>query len=384
MHALVTADTVGGVWTYARELVTGLVRRGVRVTLVSFGEIPTVEQTDWMQGLPGLDYRPTAFRLEWMQDAEADIQASSEYLRSIVSEVRPDVLHLNQYCYGALPTDIPKIVVAHSDVVSWWVAVHGVEPKDSSWMNWYRTVVAEGLAGASVVVAPSAWMLQQTQRHYGQFPQSKVIYNGRNPGLFNPYTSKEDLVVSVGRLWDAGKQVRLLLAHDHRIPVAIIGSQEHPEKRMEEMARSGSSSCRPARSNVNFHGAQPHPRLAQTLSRASIYAATSCYEPFGLAPLEAALSNCALIANDIPPFREIWGETARYFDTNDAHGLAQAVETLASNPELRREYASRALGRARQRYTAEQMVESYVGLYSEMVSCSPRSAEPIQAGVALR
>ena len=31
MHALVTADTVGGVWTYTRELVTGLVQRGVRV-----------------------------------------------------------------------------------------------------------------------------------------------------------------------------------------------------------------------------------------------------------------------------------------------------------------------------------------------------------------
>jgi glycogen synthase len=96
MHALVTADTIGGVWTYARELVTGLVRRGVRVTLVSFGDIPTPEQTEWMQTLTGFSYRPTAFRLEWMQDADSDIQASSEYLRALISEVRPDILHLNQ------------------------------------------------------------------------------------------------------------------------------------------------------------------------------------------------------------------------------------------------------------------------------------------------
>ena len=40
MHVLVTADSLSGSWTYARELVTGLVTRGVRVTLVSFGEIP--------------------------------------------------------------------------------------------------------------------------------------------------------------------------------------------------------------------------------------------------------------------------------------------------------------------------------------------------------
>jgi glycogen(starch) synthase len=68
MHILVTADTLGGVWTYTRELVAGLVRGGDRVTLVSFGDIPTAAQTTWMEGLPDLDYRPTAFKLEWMLD----------------------------------------------------------------------------------------------------------------------------------------------------------------------------------------------------------------------------------------------------------------------------------------------------------------------------
>ena len=80
MHILVTADTLGGVWTYTRELVTGLVRRGDRVTLVSFGDIPTGAQTRWMDGLANLDYRPTAFKLEWMLDSEADMEASSQYL----------------------------------------------------------------------------------------------------------------------------------------------------------------------------------------------------------------------------------------------------------------------------------------------------------------
>src|SRR5579859_404781 len=84
MHILVTADTLGGVWTYTRELVTGLVRCGDRVTLVSFGDIPTATQTRWMDGLANLDYRPTAFKLEWMLDSEADMEASSHYLQSII------------------------------------------------------------------------------------------------------------------------------------------------------------------------------------------------------------------------------------------------------------------------------------------------------------
>ena len=49
MHVLVTTDTLSGVWTYTRELVSGLVSRGLRVTLVSLGEVPLPEQTAWME-----------------------------------------------------------------------------------------------------------------------------------------------------------------------------------------------------------------------------------------------------------------------------------------------------------------------------------------------
>src|SRR5215831_19229026 len=118
MHILVTADTIGGVWTYTRELVSGLIRCGLKVTLVSFGDIPRPEQTEWMEGLAALDYHPTAFKLEWMQDCESDLAASADYLLSIVREAKPDLLHLSQFYYGGLPCSVPRVVVAHSDVVS--------------------------------------------------------------------------------------------------------------------------------------------------------------------------------------------------------------------------------------------------------------------------
>src|SRR6185312_11440294 len=210
MHVLVTADTIGGVWTYARELVTGLSRRGVRVTLVSMGEIPSPQQIQWMDGLRGVDFRPTAFRLEWMQDAEEDLAASTDYLLSIIGEEKPDLLHLNQYCYGGLPVEIPRIVVAHSDVTSWWAGVHGDLPRDTPWYRWYRQALIMGISGATTVVAPSKWMLEQVARYYIQPEHTAVIYNGRNPGLFNPHGTKEELVACVGRLWDSAKQVTLL------------------------------------------------------------------------------------------------------------------------------------------------------------------------------
>ena len=100
MHVLITADTIGGVWTYTRELVTQLSRKGIRVTLVSFGEIPTSSQTEWLEELTDVSLHPTAFRLEWMQDSQGDLEQSATLLKDIIGETKPDILHFNQFYYG--------------------------------------------------------------------------------------------------------------------------------------------------------------------------------------------------------------------------------------------------------------------------------------------
>ncbi len=363
MRVLLTADTVGGVWTYARELATGLARRGVQVILVSFGHMPEPRQMAWTEGLRNLDFRPTAFRLEWMQDSAEDIAASSDYLLSIIRETNPDILHLSQFCYGALNVDLPKIVVAHSDVVSWWVAVHGDEPPASKWIRWYRDTVQQGLRGATSVVAPSRWMLAQIERHYGQQKRSGVIYNGRNPQFFNAHGEKENLVLTVGRLWDAAKQVSLLTECDCGLPVIIAGSTEHPDEAYR--AESGQILCQ---GTLELKGNQTPEQVQSLLSRASIYAATSRYEPFGLALVEAAFSRCAIVANDIPSFRELWGETACYFDTNDPDCLRETVAGLHSDNELRRYQAELAYQRARRRFTVDRMVEEYLDVYERLTA----------------
>lgn len=367
MHALITADTVGGVWTYVRELVTGLCRSGVRVTLVSFGNIPEVEQTTWLESLENVDYRPTAFRLEWMQDAEADVEESTKYLASVVDEIRPDVLHLNQYCYGALAVDVPRVVVAHSDVVSWWCAVHKEEPPDSEWMRWYRRTVKAGLSAAEVVVAPSQWMMQAIRAHYPVPKNSKVIHNGRNRNLFNPHITKEKFAASVGRLWDAGKQVSLLNQIASPVLVKVAGASSHPESASCGEGTKGSD-------HVQFLGHQNEAQLRGMMARAAMYVATSRYEPFGLALVEAALSRCAIVANDIPSFRELWGDSVAYFKANDAKSLEEVMTRLSENDGERTSYANLAYEHARQHFSTEKMTEEYLRLYRMLVGAEATAA----------
>ncbi|MGA2375018.1 MAG: glycosyltransferase family 4 protein [Candidatus Sulfotelmatobacter sp.] len=372
MHVLVTADTMSGSWSYTRELVTGLVTRGVRVTLVSFGEIPLPEQTAWMDLLHGLEYRPTAFRLEWMDEAPQDLHESSDFLASLAREVRPDLLHLHQFCHGDLPVNVPRVVMAHGDLVSWSEAVQGCSPRPTRTLKWYRETVIRGITAADAVIAPSAWMLDTLRATYTRPRRGAVIYPGRNPIFFNPYVSKEDSVLSVGRLLDAGKQVHLLTQHAQPFPVCIVGAEQTvPVPRLPIRADVKVST---EQNSVAVRGPQTDAQLRALYSRAAIYAATARYEPLGIAALEAAFSRCAIVANDIPSFREFWGDAALYFRTNDAGSLAETLRQLDADRALRQAYADRAFTRARERFTTKRMIDDYLDLYRSVVSANTLAA----------
>jgi len=370
VHVLVTADTLSGAWTYTRELVTGLVTRGVRVTLVSFGEIPLPEQTTWMDHLHGLDYRPTAFRLEWMQEAEDDLPESSAFLAALVRELRPDVLHLNQFCYGDLQVDVPRVVMAHGDLLTWTQAVGA--PRANRPMKWYRDTIVRGIEGADALLAPSAWMLDRISACYGYPQRGEVIYPGRNPIFFNPYVSKDDCVLAVGRMVDASKQVFLLTQHAHPMPVCIVGA-EHTVPTLRLPIRADVKVAID-QTSVAIRGPQTEAQLRALYSRASIYAATARYEPLGMPALEAAFSRCAIVANDIPSFREVWGDAALYFRTNDAASLAESIRMLNDDRPMRRAYAELAYTRARERFTTKRMIDDCLSLYRSLVSVSSAAA----------
>jgi glycosyltransferase involved in cell wall biosynthesis len=204
-------------------------------------------------------------------------------------------------------------------------------------------------------------MMSQVREYYLQPARALVIYNGRSPELFDFQEEKQDAVLSVGRVWDSGKQVQMLLKREQAVPVWIAGPQDHPEK-------PGQVEPEVKARNVRFWGEQPQAALCGLFSRASIYAATSRYEPFGLAPVEAALSGCALVANDIPVFHELWGEAACYFTKDDPDALASAVRRLSGDRELLRQYARKACEVALSRFTAERMASQYEAIYQSVAA----------------
>src|SRR4051812_42583708 len=156
---LLTADTVGGVWTYALELARALAPHGIEIALATMGALLSPEQHAEAASLSNLLVFESRFKLEWMEDPWADVEEAGEWLLQLERCIRPDIVHLNGYAHGALPFRAPVLVVGHSCVLSWWQAVKG-EPAPSHW-NCYRNEVTRGLRAADLVLAPTEAMLGQ-------------------------------------------------------------------------------------------------------------------------------------------------------------------------------------------------------------------------------
>jgi len=350
---LMTADTVGGVWTYALELARGLGERGVEVALAALGAPIHELQHEKAERIPGVRVFEGHFKLEWMDDPWRDVQKAGEWLLNLERRICPDVVHLNNFAHGALAWNAPTVVVGHSCVLSWWQAVKR-EPAPEH-CDRYREEVTAGIAAADLVVAPSAAMLASLAEHYGPLHQGRVIANGRDARLFRP-TAKEKMVFSSGHLWDEAKNLQALEAVAPQLPwpVFVAGDSQ----------QTGGGEIRPH--NTRLLGRLSQRALAAWLGRSSIYALPARYEPFGLSVLEAALSGCALVLGDIPSLREIWRNRAVFVPPDDPAALQREILSLIEQPDRRHSLAAGAHQRALE-YTPERMVDAYLEAYAHVL-----------------
>ena len=352
MKVLLTADTVGGVWTYAADLACALAARDIQVALATMGAPLSADQRAAVRTLPsGVAVYSSAFKLEWMADPWDDVERAGTWLLDLEARLRPEVVHLNGYTHGALPWRAPRLVVGHSCVLSWWDAVRG-GPAPAEWYR-YREAVRRGLQAADLAIAPTAAMLAALERNYGPLPASRVVPNGRHapPPSAQP-APKEPFVLSAGRLWDEAKNVAALAAVAPRLPwpVYVAGDQTHPDGGQAALA------------SVHCLGPLAPAALWHWFARAAIYCLPARYEPFGLSALEAGLAGCALVLGDIPSLREVWGDAAVFVPPDDSAALERTLTALIAHPERRAALATAAHERARA-FTPDRMVDGYLTAY---------------------
>jgi glycosyltransferase involved in cell wall biosynthesis len=356
-HVLMTLDAVGGVWRYAMDLAAGLAGQGYAFTFAGFGPPPSPSKRAEAERIGQVLWFDAP--LDWLAADETQLNGIPDLIHATVVDYGIDLVHLNlpsQAC--GLQLDIPVLVVSHSCVVTWFAAVrHSAVPAD--W-QWQLRLNRQGFDVADAVLAPSHAHAEALQASYGPIEGLQVVHNGTNANL--AVAHKEAMVFAAGRWWDDGKNGALLdgAAGRSAWPIVMAGPSQGPNGQRSELR------C------VRALGELPHTEVSHWMARAAIVASPSRYEPFGLAPLEAANAGAALVLADIPTYRELWDGAALFAGPDDVPAFAEALNRLASDDAMRHEFSARARHRSR-RYTVDAQVDAMHSLYHNMLQ--PRAVQ---------
>jgi glycosyltransferase involved in cell wall biosynthesis len=346
---LMTADAVGGVWTYAVDLARGLSRIGVETTLVVLGPSPTPDQLAQAHAVPRLTLVDTRLPLDWMATEAAEILEVGAAVRGLARGIGADLVHLNSPALAAGGGfSAPVIGACHSCLATWWGAVKdGPMPAD---FRWRSQSLWQGMLACDALVAPTAAFAEATAHTY-EIPRPFAVHNGRSAASVAS-NRRERIVFTSGRLWDDGKNIAVL---DQA--AALIDAPLHAAGSLQG----------PAGGPVTLRHAQALGRLsadavAAWLSRAPVFASSALYEPFGLGVLEAAQAGCALVLSDIPTFRELWDGAAVFVPADDPEAYAAAFVELLAQPAQAERLGAQARARSA-RYTVGAMTAGVLDVY---------------------
>ncbi len=367
MRVLLSTDTVGGVWDHTVELARRLHDDGHDVLCAVIGE-PRDERLAHLP--PGVEVTWRDHRLEWMPDAAADVFAAGAWMRATSALWAADVVHLNQMAYAAHPFAAPVVTVVHSDVLSWFREVRGEDAPPADWAAYTRWV-REGLAASEAVVAPTRYQADLVLRHYGR-EVDRVVHNGIAAPADAERGDLPPVLLNVGRAWDMAKGVSVLdraldLLGDDAPEAHLLGETAAPHGERVETRR------------LTAHGRVERADVDAWMRRAGVYVAPSLYEPFGLAPLEAAMHGCALVLSDAGSFRELWDGCALFHPRGDAEALADALSSVCGDAKLRARLGSGARTRALRRYTGDRMAAAYLELYHDLTHGAGAARRPTMA-----
>jgi glycogen synthase len=294
-----------------------------------------------------------------MVDAAVDVGRAAAWLANLARSWGSDVVHLNQMAYpGAAPFGPPSLVTVHSDVFSWFSEVRGVTAP-AGW-EWYWNAVSSGLRAATHTAAPSRYQANLLKRHY-RIADASVIHNGVDGGPAEEGPKpRSTSVVTAARAWDEAKGMRtfddaITAMGDSAPDVHLFGGLDGPDGEV----------FRPLR--LKSEGILSNSELRRRLQCATIYCAPSLYEPFGLAPAEAAAAGCALVLSDIGSFRELWDGCALFFPPGDSARLTDAIRSLMHDPERVAKLGAVSAARARERYSVDRFANDYLSLYFDLM-----------------
>ncbi len=292
-------------------------------------------------------------------------------LRRLVAEHQIDIIHAQHRTAGYFAELLQR--------------QHGVPNAVTVHDPWHSTPFKRWHGGLfRRVIAVSEFIRQELILKF-HFPPERVrtIHNGVDPARFAGITSEqreqfrsqygiaadEVVLTQIGRISRAKGQSQLiqalgLLPKEIKYRCLIVGEGRERPQLERETNRLG------LHDKVTFCGFRDD--IPVVLAGSDVMVLPSRHEPFGLAVVEAMLSNVAVIATNAGGVPEIitHGKDGLLFQPGDVGTFARHLDELVRDPELRCRLAEAGHKTAQARFLLSRMVDETEAYYREIIAQS--------------
>ena len=357
----------GGSGVVASELGLELARRGFEVHFIA-SRLP-FKLRSFESNVFFHESAPAFYPV--FEDAPSNLALATKMVE-VAENQKLDVLHVHYAMPFAtsaylarqimLPQQLGVVTTLHGTDIT----VVGAEPA-------FFRVTQFSIQSSDRITSVSRYLKERAQETFGITKPIEVIYNFVDPDVFSPHAQ--------GKLRLAGPDTKVLMhASNFRavknIPVIIQTFAEVRKRLQAKLVMVGDGPERAGAEqlarelgvhrDVLFLGNQDC--MEELLPLADIFLLPSSSERFGLVALEAMSAEVPVVASNAGGIPEVveHGFTGFLHDPGNVAGYVASSLKLLQNEPLRRTMGRSGRRVARERFSADEMVQRYVKVYESL------------------
>ncbi|WP_028845354.1 glycosyltransferase family 4 protein [Thermodesulfovibrio thiophilus] len=281
-------------------------------------------------------------------------------LKFLKSNANPLVVNFS----NTLPVFYKNKVITIHDII------HLKHPVSYSYRKYYEIIFPLMIKYSRHIITVSEFSKKEISTYFGiSNDKISVVYNGVNE-KFKPkkIKSNERYILGVSSIAYHKNFISLIEAFLRlkvkNMKLYIVGGLN--EKIFGKNSKIILDSLK-NNDSIKFLGRVSDEKLIELYSNAVCFVYSSLYEGFGIPPLEAQACGCPVILSDIPVFKEIYSDSAFYFNPLDFDDIATKIAKILYDDNLRTFLISKGFENAK-KYTWESSAVSFLKIIEKVIN----------------
>ena len=239
----------------------------------------------------------------------------------------------------------------------------------------YKKVIKRAIQRSQKIIAVSKHTKRDIIEHF-HIPEEKIVVtyeatdvSGISPkdtagNILKKYGIIKPYILYVGNAYPHKNLERLVLVfrelakkHSH-LHLVLVGKEDYFYKRLKKFVKDNWVK------QIIFADFVPDDDFGIIYREALLYVFPSLYEGFGLPPLEAMARNLPVASSSASCMPEVLEDAAYYFDPNALGEMAEAIEKVATDNELRKKLIAAGQKQVK-KYSWEKMARETLEIYKK-------------------